>query len=89
MWLAYSGSMLRTSLFKPWLAVHRVICKDNLSLYLAALKAYRRSRGMSPMEAVKEILKILVILMALLDTKEIAQAPEKTILKGQPRHSYF
>jgi len=37
----------RASLLRPWLTVHRGVCKDNLSLYLAAFEACRRSRGMS------------------------------------------
>jgi len=46
------------------LQVHRGICKDNITLYLAAFKAYMRSRGMSPVKA-KETLKLVFIFMAL------------------------
>ena len=42
------------------------ICRDNLSLYLAAFKAYRRSRSMKPIEAIKEILENILIFKALL-----------------------
>ena len=43
-----NGCENRVSLLRPWLAVYRGICKDNLSLYLAAFKAYGRSRSMKP-----------------------------------------
>jgi len=56
----------RASLLRPWLTVHRGVCKDNLSLYLAAFEVCRRSRGMSPKEAIKEILKTAFIFLALL-----------------------
>lgn len=35
----------RASLLKPWLTIYRGMCREDLSLYLAAFKAYRRSRG--------------------------------------------
>lgn len=63
-----NGCENRASLLRPWLAVHRGICKDNLSLYTAAFKARRKSRGMRPVEAIKEILKTVLIFMALLAT---------------------
>jgi transposase len=52
-----NGCECRASLFRPWLAVHRGVCKDNLVLYLAAFKVCRRSRSMKPIDAVKEILR--------------------------------
>jgi transposase-like protein len=61
-----NGCKNRASLLRPWLAIHRDICKDNLSLYLASFKAYRRCRGMKPREAIKEILKNISIFTALL-----------------------
>jgi hypothetical protein len=51
----------RASLLRPWLALHRCLCKDSLSLYLAVFKACRQSRRMSPLEAIEEILKIAII----------------------------
>ena len=55
-----NGCENRASLLRPWLVVHRGICKDNLSLYLSVFKACGKFRGMSPVEAVKEILKIVL-----------------------------
>jgi len=52
-----NGCECRASLFRPWLAVHRGVCKDNLALYLAAFKVCRRSRSMKPIDAVKEVLR--------------------------------
>ena len=75
-----NGCENRASLFRPWLAVHRGVCKDNLSLYLSAFKACRRSRRMRPVEAVKEILKALLIVLTL-------PALVSRRLKGQPQHS--
>jgi transposase-like protein len=40
-----NGFENRASLLRPWLAVHRGICRDNLSLYLASFKAYRKSEA--------------------------------------------
>jgi transposase-like protein len=56
----------RESLLRPWLALHRGLCRDNLSLYLAAFKACRRSREMSPIENIEERLKTLILFFALL-----------------------
>jgi transposase len=84
-----NGCENRASLLRPWLAVHRGICKDNLSLYLAAFKACRRSRGMSPEEAIKEILKTVLIFMALLAILRGHPSPETAIPGGQPQKSYL
>jgi len=48
------------------------ICKENISLYLAAFKACRRFRGMSLMEAVKETIKTILILIGLLTIQRIS-----------------
>jgi hypothetical protein len=54
----------RASLLRTWLSIHRGICKDNISLYLAAFKACRRSRAINPIQAITETLKIIYILTA-------------------------
>jgi len=54
----------RASLLRPWLAVHRGICKDNLTLYLAAFKAYRRFRKIKPIQAIIETIKIIYVVVA-------------------------
>jgi len=38
----------RASILRPWIAVHRVICKNNPTLYPAAFKTYNRLRKMKP-----------------------------------------
>ena len=73
----------QASLLRPWLAVHRGICKDNISLYTAAFKARRRSRSIRPAEAIKEILKIVLIFTALLAILRSRPNPEN----GQPQNS--
>jgi len=83
-----NGCENRASLFRPWLAVHRGVCKDNLSLYLAAFKACRKSRSTRPVEAIKEFLKIVLIFMALLAILRSRLSPE-TAARGQPQHSYL
>ena len=70
------------------MAVHRGICKDNISLYTAAFKAYRRCRSMKPVEAIEEILKDVFILTALLAI--IRGSPSlKAVIKSQSQHSYL
>ena len=71
----------RASLLRPWLAVHRGICKDNISLYTAAFKAYRRARRLKPVEALTEILRTILIYLILMATLRITQT-----LKNQPNH---
>ena len=83
-----NGCENRASLFRPWLALHRGVCKDNLSLYLAAFKACRKSRAIGPVEALQEILKILFILLALPAILRSHLSPE-TPTKGQPQHYYL
>jgi len=75
-------------MLRPWLAVHREICNITISLYLTAFKACRRSRGMSPIEAIKQILKTTLILTALLANLK-SLSPEKANPKDQPQHSYL
>lgn len=75
-----NGCESRASLLRPWLAVHRGICKDNLTLYLSAFKACRQFRKLSPEEAVKEILKIIFIFTALLAILRNRPNPEAAIL---------
>ena len=77
-----NGCENRASLLRPWLSVHRGICKDNLGLYLAAFEACRRSRRMSPEEAIKEILKTAFIFMALLAILRGRPSPEAAIPRG-------
>jgi len=67
-----NGCESRVSLLRPWLQVHRGICKENISLYLAAFKACRRFRGMSLMEAIKETIKTILILIGLLTIQRIS-----------------
>jgi len=50
----------RASILRPWIAVYRGICKDNLTLYLAAFKTYRRLRKMKPLQAIKITIKIAI-----------------------------
>jgi hypothetical protein len=47
----------RASILRPWLSIHRGICKDNLKLYLAAFKTCRRSRTINPIQSITEIIK--------------------------------
>lgn len=82
-----NGCENRASLLRPWLAVHRGICKENLSLYLAAFKACGKSRGMRPVEAIKEILKTALIFMVLLAALRSRFNPRITPQKAQPQHS--
>jgi transposase-like protein len=81
-----NGCENRASLLRPWLAVHRGICRDNLSLYLASFKAYRKSRSMKPTEAIKEILKNILISTALIAIIKEHINPKATI---QPQHFYL
>jgi transposase-like protein len=62
--MPFNGCESGTLLLRPWLAVHKSICKDNLVLYLAAFKAHRRFRSMKPIEIIKEILRNVFIFMA-------------------------
>ena len=48
------------------MAFHRGICRDNLSLHLAAFKAYRRSRSMKPIEEILENILISTALLAII-----------------------
>jgi len=82
-----NGCENRASLLRPWLAVHRGICKDNLSLYLAAFKTYRRCRGMKPIEAIKEILKNILISTALIAI--IKNTSLEATIQNQPQNSYL
>jgi len=50
----------KASILRPWLAVHRGICKDNLTLYPAAFKTCRRLRKMKPIKAIKETIKTAI-----------------------------
>jgi transposase-like protein len=56
-----NGCEYRASLLRPWLAVHRGVCKDNLALYLVAFKVCRRFRSMKPIDAVKEVLRDVLV----------------------------
>ena len=70
----------RASLLRPWLSIHRGICKDNLSLYLAAFKTCRRLRKMQPIQAIIETIKIIHITTAttiLLKSDSLNEIPEK------------
>ena len=52
----------RASILRPWLSIHRGICKDNLKLYLAAFKICRRSRTTNPIQAIIEVTKTIHII---------------------------
>jgi len=54
------------------------ICKENISLYLAAFKACRRSRRMSPLKPSREILKTVLIF----------HSPTGNSKKPQPRNTH-
>jgi len=54
----------RASILRPWLSIHRGICRDNLKLYLAAFKRCRRSRNTNPIQAIIEIIKTIHIITA-------------------------
>ena len=47
----------RASILRPWLSIHRGICRDNLKLYLEAFETCRRSRNTNPIQAIIEIIK--------------------------------
>jgi len=49
---------------RPWLSIHRGICRDNLKLYLAVFKICRRSRNANPIQAIIEITKTIHIITA-------------------------
>jgi len=59
--MPFNGCESSTLLLRPWLAVHRGVCKDNLALYLAAFKVCRRFRSMKPIDAVKEVLRDVLV----------------------------
>ena len=52
-------SVGRRCLDLGWLFIG--VCKDNLVLYLAAFKVCRRSRSMRPIDAVKEVLRAVLV----------------------------
>jgi len=54
----------RASILRPWLSIHRGICKDNLKLYLEAFKICRKSRTINPIKAIIEIIKMICIITA-------------------------
>jgi len=54
----------RASILRPWLSIHRGICRDNLKPYLAAFKICGRSRNANPIQAIIEIIKTTYIITA-------------------------
>jgi len=43
----------RASILRPWLSIHRGICKNNPTLYPAALKTCRKFRKMKPIQTMR------------------------------------
>jgi transposase-like protein len=78
-----NGCENRGSLVRPWLACHRGVCKDNLRVYMMAFKICRNSRRRKPVEALEDVLAMVIFLVLLAvcwdASRALEQTPTKTV----------